>query len=696
MGDFFRFRGPLRPGDQGDKRAMVWREDLIGLLLDDIEKVNYPVLCGPHQIGKTTAARQLICRILQRPCHDWAPVYFDCSLLAGQSSGTVAGRLERAILVALAEYAEVLRKDDPKVVFSPPKSDLSLDFDRLQTILDESSKQLPQLARLVLIVDEIECLAKPDMQCFYETLSGFRGLHHEYPRGTSGFACCVVLCSSRDLGLLAPGPGSPYNTATTRPVTELTEKDWGERLDERAKADPPVQFTPAARARLHREVGGHPYLLQRLSDLAEEAALYGSSTVVEESHVLTAVLALLEKGDQNLEMLAKAVDEGPERQDLVRRLLRGHLIAYERILEAQAELSEIGLLVDRERQLCFRNRLYARVNLARQYEHLDPPTGTYVREYGQLMCGISEIQCVVVNDDLRKEVLAEFLKANTWDPETLISVCEKSIGNTQNLAVRDLDTGFIKAAMEYSLSTSVGGLSEVKRRSLMVISLLLTEVVLRSLPAASPEAAAGGRAPTPPPDEGDERYRAAVASPEEKARRRAYGWILYFAAGVTAACALWAFLAALFVLWRSAAAILDYLLYDDAPAIQIVGDKLTFSPYLVNVPLGMLVSTIVLALYGFILLDFTKFVLGSIQRPDASAEDEQKASERGVDAVFRLVLQAFLLSLIGLIPCLEGYRPWSVPEHHSPLYALLGLPALVLLLVVLYGVIRLLRKCYPD
>ena len=214
-------------------------------------------------MGKTTAAYQLIHRLQETRPDDTVALYFDCSFLAGGSSGSVAARLEREILTAVGQYLARLRKKMPELEVKkmPTASEVTCsDFYRLEIMLEQVKKALPELRRLVILVDEIECLGD---DALYETLSGFRALYNKYHLAEGPFAVCVIVLCTHNVARFSHGPGSPYNVTDTRTVQPLRQTEWRLIVNECN-----AQFVEPALTRLFHEVGGQPYLLQRVGNLA--------------------------------------------------------------------------------------------------------------------------------------------------------------------------------------------------------------------------------------------------------------------------------------------------------------------------------------------------------------------------------------------------------------------------------------------
>jgi DNA polymerase III delta prime subunit len=479
MPEFFRYGSSLHP--ENDNHVMVWREDLLRQLLLDIHNVDYPLIYGPRQIGKTTLALQLIHKLEKEHHPEYLPVFLECGTLAGSSSRVLAHKLECALLAELRRY--VARSNSVWDIPNDPEGDEG-DFYRSERIMQAIPHQLPKLKRLVLVIDEIECL---DLKPLYETLSNFRGLFNAYHPAKTSFACCVVITCTRDLRRDLGFGGSPYNVAVPRYVPELTADEWRQKIT--AGCLTPV-VSEEALNRLFHEVRGQPYLLQRVSKLAHDLAQSDGVEQVSERHVLNAIMTLFRMGDRLLGILGDAVDEMPERQDVVRQLLRGHKIPCKRILDSHNDLFELGLLGHSQNRLVFRNRLYRRVVMSRQYRNMDAPTeGEYLEELDKFLSEISEVQFAVMNHDLREEVFVYVQDQDCGhephkggDLATIAKLCETAVNKTTNPVTRNLDIEFLSAALEYTTGKVVGDSDQVKSMSLQMIARLLAEAFICSIP----------------------------------------------------------------------------------------------------------------------------------------------------------------------------------------------------------------------
>ena len=381
----FRFRSALNPDDPNDQRVMVPPDELVKQVVGDIQAFRYPLIQGPRQMGKSTACLWLVQYVRQQRARDWLARYVDCQALAGADTGNLVSLLHNRVLEEALRYADlgVPQADVVKTRLSNIARPVTLY--QFSLFLEEISRVLPDLTRLVLVVDEIEGIPQ---QTLYDALCAFRALHHKYSTTPGPFACCVVIACTYNLAALRLGAGSPYNMAEIHHLEEVTREQWMSVLSQAGC----LQFEQPALKRLFDEVGGHPYLLQRVCDRAVINAEEAGAERVREDHVLDGIFWLFEKGDRNLRIMSQEADASPARRAVCDSLLQGRIVAFESTLDPINDLADVGLIVNRDRRATFRNRGYERVMLNRRYAHLSGPKGDHLRQHGYLLVGCSEIQ----------------------------------------------------------------------------------------------------------------------------------------------------------------------------------------------------------------------------------------------------------------------------------------------------------------
>jgi len=440
----FVFRSALDPGNPAHQRVTVPRTDLIQALAADIAAVRYPLIRGGRQMGKSTACLQLVDHIRREHPQDWLACYVDCQALVGASAEIAVSMLHNIVLTDALHSTSDETIEASLAVLPRPTT-----FYEFGLFVEGVAHALRSLNRLVLIVDEIESLMKDTL---YSVLGAFRSFHHRYSRAPEAFCCCVIITCTTNIAALCIGPGSPYNIAWPHDLEEVSSEQWRAVLSQAGG----VPFEEDALTRLFLEVGGQPYLLQRVSDRAVLNAQQAGVHTLNQNHVLDGVFWLFEMGDRHLAILSQEAEADPARLALCADLLRGHLTPFERIQETINDLADVGLIVevDGPRLVRFRNRLYERLMLNLQYQNLGGPKGTYLREYGHLLVLCSEIQNVVLNEDLWKEIsptLTQSKRRLPGDIEYLVNACITALGQTANPVMTNLDVDFVNAARRYVL-----------------------------------------------------------------------------------------------------------------------------------------------------------------------------------------------------------------------------------------------------
>jgi len=492
----FQFTCALDPSNPDHRRVMVPWDDAVGELAADIaaEPVRYPQIYAPRQMGKSTLCLQVLDWIRREHAKDWLACHVDCGAAAGGDVCCVVGLLHDAVLQEALRYARAEPGGSDELLGKLTGLARPATTYQFSLFLEQVAGILRGVTRLALIVDEVDCLGSATL---YQVLCAFRALHHRYTRLKGQFACCVVAASSRDLAALKIGPGSPYNITWLRFTHEVKREQWVTVLSQAGC----VPFVEEALDRLFAEVGGHPYLLQRLCDRAVATTPSGTTDAVGEGHVLDAIGWLFEKGDRNLRVMSHDAEADPDRRGLCDRLLQGHLVRFERTLDPINDLTDVGLLRDADHRVVFRNRLYERLMLNRRYDHLRGPTGMYLWEYGHLLVRCSEIERVVLNADLIKEVAPKIASANPIrrggkrhlvralvevlggpttrpsrgsHPGRLVLACVDALGRSANPVLRDVDTGFINRWLRSVYELGADG-DLTREQVLEVIARLLVE-----------------------------------------------------------------------------------------------------------------------------------------------------------------------------------------------------------------------------
>jgi len=402
----FYFRGPLNPDDPSCPSTMIWREDLLKELLEDVYKTRYFLILGPRQTGKTTLAYQLSYRLQENVRN--IVCFIECGALGGATESNVVDSI----------YSKVFQKFIDKA--SEPENKGLLDcldsiknypkpqtFYELYTFLDKVLINAVGLNRIILILDEIEAISQENL---INVLSMFRAIFNSYHDRREDPRYCVIMVTTRNLTALDLGYGSPYNIAEIRNVRNFSPEQVREMLNkEHISIEISNAFTEKAIEYLIEESNGQPYLVQRICARAVDWYIERKIKKIDKSDIIKSILHMFEFSDRNLRIILNTVEDkdNPELESFCKDLLRGEMIPFERVLPSINRLYEAGVIKEasKERRLCdFGNKIYERLFLNRYFDDILGLKGKYLLRDATLFLRSSEIQRVILNEEIRKSI----------------------------------------------------------------------------------------------------------------------------------------------------------------------------------------------------------------------------------------------------------------------------------------------------
>jgi len=223
----FYFRGPLNPDDPSCPSTLVWREDLLKELLEDVYKTRYSLILGPRQTGRTTLAYQLSSRLRENVRN--IVCFIECGTLGGSTEANVVDSIYSKVFQRFIEKSSEPGNegffDRLDSIKNHPKPQT---FYELSTFLDKVLINAVGLNRIVLILDEIEAISQENL---INVLSMFRAIFNSYHDRRVDPRYCVIMATTRNLTALDLGYGSPYNIAEIRNVRNFSPEQVREMLN---------------------------------------------------------------------------------------------------------------------------------------------------------------------------------------------------------------------------------------------------------------------------------------------------------------------------------------------------------------------------------------------------------------------------------------------------------------------------------
>ena len=406
----FYFKGHLNP--QASYPIFVWRNAILAELIQDIEQKEFPILIGPRQSGKTTIAYQLWQRLLQNTANKNLVFYLECGNLASSSGTDVLSDIHKTCLKTLKLNYSDMEQQFSDIFSSKTPSSMY----ELSEFLDSLYLKSHGIDRIVLIIDEIKVLSD---DLIHDLLCTFRYLyesHHTKPDHLTNFSV-IILCQ-QDLSIFDIGRGSPYNIATVRRLGNFSYNEYSALLDnDHAGKFISITFDDTAKEYIFANTNGQPYLSQKICYIALEIAWNNNLEEIDKRTAMMALFSLFKDGDRNLLIIEKAVKADKYMEMLVVDLLRGWRKPFQRTNECIRYSEEKGVIIENPANgMCvFRTKLYKRLLLNLYFNRIHTITGKYLLYDLTLFTDISEVQGLLLNEDIVKTISDKFKNLDDID-----------------------------------------------------------------------------------------------------------------------------------------------------------------------------------------------------------------------------------------------------------------------------------------
>ncbi len=393
--------GPLKPGK---KPTMIWRESLLELLLEDIKQAYHPLIIGPSQSGKTTLAYQLINRLQMQNTN--IVITIETGSLADATEANVIDLFFKSTKLCLETELQRVNLDqlinEINKIYNGKQPSTCYEFSEF---LDAIYTILNNIYRIILVIDEIEVLPE---QLLYNILCLFRSLATKnLNRNKNPFFSIVILCQ-QDLSTFDKGKGSPYNiNAKTRRITDFTFNEFSKILDHEHTKITDKIFSEEAISFIYKETNGHPYLVQRICQLAVEIMNEEKYEKIDEETAIKALIILFEKGNRHLRIIYDSVPQNDEQKEIILNILKKIPIPFKRISPAYRYLEDKGVIIeDKVHKTCiFHTNIHEKLFLEKFFTELSRVPGERLIEDAYLLLSIPEIQFLIINDGFFKGLL---------------------------------------------------------------------------------------------------------------------------------------------------------------------------------------------------------------------------------------------------------------------------------------------------
>lgn len=329
----FKTRGPLNPSE--DRAICLPRPELTEVLRHArAPRVNsYVAILGSRQTGKTTLLYQL-CAELRSP--RFGVVLIDLEHMQDQPEAALYSFVADKIRTEL----QVRSNGKP----AEPLPTNSIQFQ--QFLLNVA--QRTEVARILLLLDEIETVSPKLSTGFFSTLRGVFTTRHEEPLYQKYL---VILCGAKEVNRLTEGGNSPMNIAERIFLCDLPLEGVKKLAANFKRAD--IGAPPETAEWLYAQTNGHPYLTQQLCSLIEQLA----PSVVTQELVDQAADKLL-RSDDHLEKMLSDIKDDKTASELLPKLVIGESRRFSRLDPLVAKLEVLGVIREANQRCVIRNQIY--------------------------------------------------------------------------------------------------------------------------------------------------------------------------------------------------------------------------------------------------------------------------------------------------------------------------------------------------
>lgn len=310
-------------------------------LIRNVQAGRWVLLLGPRQHGKTSALIRLK------------------KTLSDVSMYVAAVDLQR--LPPVSGYPELVSWFANKVA-----SELGINpsIEPCNDLSDALAVAVPDgKAPVIVVIDEASNIQDDDRRnAFYGQLRSIATERGDVAEDHVAKRLRFVFSGTFREERLVAEANSPFNTCERLDTTDLLLADVEKLARKAAVADP-----EGAAARIFSEVGGQPYLVQRLLDAIERVEDYGT--------VLDGAVGELRAGhSEHVRHLFRRVLADHALSGIVAQLLRDGPLPYEPGDDDQRYLIVLGLVRIEDGRIHFRNALYAHIASISPQLAAAPPT----------------------------------------------------------------------------------------------------------------------------------------------------------------------------------------------------------------------------------------------------------------------------------------------------------------------------------
>jgi hypothetical protein len=401
----FRYSGPIVREDEASGLSLVDRTAVRQKTFRHIQQGDYVQIVGPHQSGRTTLAIDLIDKMGAMASS--IPVLVSCESLVGATPEAFIKATVSRLRRVMKEYLNEDEHVELYNILAAPVPKTILGIHDLLVKLGDELQQSTEFSEIIVFIDEIEGLPEKLIE---DVLRLFRALFHHYAERRWEAPYRIVIMTTRDLSSLPLGSGSPYNMSNTISLEpfSLHELDILLDMDHVGKVLQNLRFSDACKLRIHRETGGHPYLVQRLCHILVEGRLSETDPLdLTERDIIEGVLDLFQTRDKNLRNLYSEAPDGSEEWQLYGRIVAGQREPFEADNPAIGNLARLGAISNVDHYCKISAKIYERQILKR---HFWPVFGQIAESFGErerLLLHVSCVQKLLFNHEIERLVLAK-------------------------------------------------------------------------------------------------------------------------------------------------------------------------------------------------------------------------------------------------------------------------------------------------